>query len=923
MLNRSIRRKLPLLISLLLAGVVAAVSLAAYSSVERALLASLTRDLTTAAGQLVASLEESAKITRVGGRKFASDSAVLTFLSQGDASSKIQAEQLLEARRNRSSRRVGLAIWDRHRRPLISVGQDHSGARQLARGQFGADDGIASDSGVLLRLLACGDTISLGVLSAVFKPASDGSFTPDTVGFVAEYRSILGGSQVRLIRGLIGSEAHFALGSREGGVWTNLDRRVAGPPSTTPNGTLARITDPTGTARLGIMLPVAGTDWQVWVDMPESVVFGPARNVLQVILTIALAAIALGAFGAWLLSKGITGPLAEVALAAKGITAGDYSRRALVSRSDELGVLATSFNSMAARVEETTHSLERQAVELEYQFMQSQALAEELEVANKELTEALRSVEESADASAVAGRRYQRLVENATDLIAVVDAEGRFLYASPAHERVFGTPAEELIGQPSLDRVLPEDRPEVERRIAEAILHPGESVAARYRFQHADGTWRHIEAHGVNLLDDPAIGGIVVNARDVTAQQHLENQLLQAQKMEAVGRFAGGVAHDFNNILTAIKSYCQLALDELDESATVREDVLEIERAADRAAALTRQILAFSRQQVLRPRILDLNETIGGIENMLRRLMMTDVALETRLAADLGSVEADPGQIEQVLMNLVVNARDAMPEGGHITIATANGNGANSQPELEPHGFPPGPYVVLAVSDTGEGMSRETQEKIFEPFFTTKDQGKGTGLGLSTVYGIVKQSGGYICVYSEPGQGTTFKIFLPRADVTAEHRIPSLAGLARPGGPERILLVEDDKVLRSISRRVLTRVGYEVLEAENGCEALLMIDEHGNGISLVITDLIMPKMRGTELLSEIRKRHGWLPVLLVSGYTEDAMIRKGSIDADTNFLEKPFTPDVLVRAVRKILDGRNLFAGSAAGVGSRRVLPVS
>jgi signal transduction histidine kinase/ActR/RegA family two-component response regulator len=448
-------------------------------------------------------------------------------------------------------------------------------------------------------------------------------------------------------------------------------------------------------------------------------------------------------------------------------------------------------------------------------------------------------------------------------------------------------------------------------------------VAVRYRFQHADGTWRHIEAEGVNLLDDPAIGGIVVNSRDVTAQQRLENQLLQAQKMEAVGRFAGGVAHDFNNILTAIKSYSQLALDELNESSPVREDLLEIERAADRAATLTRQILAFSRQQVLRPRVLDLNETIGGIENMLRRLMMTDVALETRLAADLGSVEADPGQIEQVLMNLVVNARDAMPEGGHITIATANGDGPNSQPVLEPHGFPPGPYVVLTVSDTGEGMSRETQAKIFEPFFTTKDQGKGTGLGLSTVYGIIKQSGGYICVYSESGQGTTFKIFLPRVDVTAEHRIPSVAGLPRAGGPECILLVEDDSVLRAISRRVLTRVGYEVLEAENGCDALLMIEEHGNGISLVITDLIMPKMRGTELLSEIRKRHGWLPVLLVSGYTEDAMIRKGSIDADTNFLEKPFTPDVLIRAVRKILDGRNLVAAPVGGVGSRRLNPVS
>ena len=545
----------------------------------------------------------------------------------------------------------------------------------------------------------------------------------------------------------------------------------------------------------------------------------------------------------------------------------------------------------AVELEEQAAELEEQAVELEQQVEESQALA--------------RDLEESSETVRAAERRYRSVVEHASDLVAVLDSDGHFSYASPASERILGIAPAELTGTDPLDLVHPEDLPRAQEMLADMRRSPDRLVATQLRSRHADGSWRVVELRGVNLLDDPAVGGMVFNTRDLTEQHQLEAQLLQAQKMEAVGRLAGGIAHDFNNMLTAIKSYSQLALDELEEGAPVRDDVREIDRAADRAAALTRQLLAFSRQQVLRPRVLDLNETVEGLESMLRRLLMEDVTLEVRLDPEIGQVEADPGQIEQVLMNLVVNARDAMPHGGQLTVGTSNVViEEDTRLEYGSSVFAAGRYVVLAVSDTGAGMDRETQAKIFDPFFTTKEQGKGTGLGLSTVYGIVKQSGGYIWVYSEPGQGTTFKVYLPRVDERAAYISPlSVPAISAPGaaGAARILVVEDDETVRAVTRRILERAGHETLEAANGEEALGLVEARGTGIALVITDLIMPEMRGTELARRLRERFPELKVLLVSGYTEDAVMRQRTFDSETAFLEKPFTPDGLVRAVRTAL----------------------
>jgi nitrogen-specific signal transduction histidine kinase len=396
----------------------------------------------------------------------------------------------------------------------------------------------------------------------------------------------------------------------------------------------------------------------------------------------------------------------------------------------------------------------------------------------------------------------------------------------------------------------------------------------------------------------------LVLAHDVTAQRHLEEQLRQSQKMEAVGQLAGGIAHDFNNLLTAILGSTQLLLHNMPPEDPRREDAEEIKLAGHRAAELTRQLLAFSRRQVLAPKVLDLNAVVANMERMLRRLLGEDIELVTSLDATAGAVNADPGQLEQVLLNLAVNARDAMPPpgGGRLSIETARFTLHEEHVERR-HRLPPGDYACLVVGDTGVGMDEATQAHLFEPFFTTKEVGKGTGLGLATVYGIVKQSGGYIWVYSERGRGTTVKVYLPRVPGVAEAPPLAPAPSEVRGGHETVLLVEDAAPVRALARRSLEARGYRVLDASDGPAALELSARHGAPIDLLVTDVVMPGMSGRELAERLAPVRPRMKVLYTSGYTDDAMVRQGVLTAGVAFLQKPFVPDSLARKVREVLDG--------------------
>ncbi len=494
------------------------------------------------------------------------------------------------------------------------------------------------------------------------------------------------------------------------------------------------------------------------------------------------------------------------------------------------------------------------------------------------------------------------------DAVVTTDAEGRVTFLNAAAEELSGWTRADALGRPydqvfsildQTTRLPPVDR------VARALQDGASGNFSNHTLLiRRDTAERHIE-HSVAPIRQglqEEIGGCVIVFSDVSERKDLEEKLRQVQKLDAIGKLAGGIAHDFNNAITAIIGYAEMILLRVNEVDPLYKDARQIVRAAEHSARLTHQLLAFSRKQVLQPRALDLKEELAQVEGMVRRLIGERITLATDIAPDLAQTMADSGQIQQVVLNLAINARDAMPDGGRMTIALRNTTLTAAEALHIPDGRP-GEFVLLTVADTGTGMSRETMARIFEPFFTTKEAGKGTGLGLATCHGIVKQTAGMIAVSSVLGQGTTFSVYLPKAEGHVPATVHAFNSHELPRGTETILLVEDEEILRELGSQVLSSLGYRVIAAEDGTAATLKFaDRHAHGIDLVVTDLMMPRMTGRELIAWITEHIGRMPVLFMSGYTDDEIIRNAVQGAEVEYLQKPFTPNALARKIREVLD---------------------
>ena len=494
------------------------------------------------------------------------------------------------------------------------------------------------------------------------------------------------------------------------------------------------------------------------------------------------------------------------------------------------------------------------------------------------------------------------VVAHSNDAIIACTLEGKIVSWNIGAERVYGYPSEEVVGK-QLDMLIPPDRLD-EFPQALTMVKRGESLA-NYETMRLRKDGKRIS---VSLTDSPIRGeggritGLSSIARDITERKKLEEELLQSQKMDAVGRLAGGIAHDFNNILTAILGYSDLIIGQIDERQWMYKHLSEIRKAADFAASLTHQLLAFSRRQPLFLRVFSINDTVNNMQKMLQRVIGEHIEIRTQLKADIGRLKADPSQLEQVLLNLCVNARDAMPKGGAISIETSDVTYFLDD-FYSVNEMPAGEYVKLTISDTGTGMTPEVKKHIFEPFFTTKDKGQGTGLGLATCYGIVKQSGGYITVDSHLGVGTTFSIYLPRVDETGEKSSARKEVGQLPGGNETVLYVEDEITVRSLTAHVLRRLGYTVLEAGSGKQARDAIENHnGREVDLLFSDVVLPDAGGKELADWMRETRTRTKLLFTSGYVDESILKRHGLEMGTAFLQKPFTPADLARKVREVLD---------------------
>ena len=886
--NQSIRRKLPLLITGLLAVVVTAFSWLAYSQLASALLATAGERVIAASQRLSTAFSESDSRLRRDGTPMTRDSSLKRALRAPSESHVAAAQKVLDSERARSKQRILVELYNRRGERVVL--SEAPGSHSAALANRAPVKGLFPTQALVGPLVASGDTVFTETRLPILGSAND------TLGYLREFTGLSSDQSGQLIRGLIGPQAVLLIGNTDGSVWTDLKARVDGPRNAGAPGTVKQTTDADGTQWLGSVTTVSHIPWLVWVALPRSAVIAQAREFLYRIGVIAIALIVLGTLAAIILSARLVAPLVNVTHAAEGIAAGDYSRRVTIKRDDEIGRLAASFNEMASEIQIGTSNLEQQQTELELQQV-------ELEATNQELQETLALATEARDAAEHAQVRSAAVLAASLDCIITIDQHGNIVEFNQAAEATFGYAAADTIGKPLHELIIPPSHRAAHQRGMAHFMATGQAPILGVRMElpamRADGSEFPVELAITRVPVDgpPLFTGFL---RDLSQRKALEDQLQQSQKMDAVGRLAGGVAHDFNNILTVILSYTELLLDDYKGNGSVRADIVHVRTAAERAAELTRQLLAFSRKQVMHPTVLDMNAVVGELHSMLGRVIREDVRLETKLGGGIWPISVDRSQLEQVLMNLAVNARDAMPNGGSLLIETSNVELDAAYVALHP-GAMAGRHVALSVSDTGTGMDAATRGRVFEPFFTTKGPGKGTGLGLSTVYGIVKQSGGSIWLYSEPGRGTSIKVYFPRHEGSIEEAVPLTEVPVAAQREATVLLVEDDEAVRAATRRILERCGYAVIEACEAGTALELIRGSEYEFDVVLTDAVMPGMSGLQLAECLATERPDLPLVLASGYTEDAISRGGPLAPNAVFLEKPFTVHALSRTIADVL----------------------
>ena len=771
---------------------------------------------------------------------------------------------------------LSIQIWNAAGDVLFSSSPVSSRLDNTARRDLLALLGPA-DSSAVAPFRVDGDTIWYAVLGPIRRggPVSE---------YAVVWRRLSSADDSRSITDLIGTHANLSLGNTRGDAWSDMSVPTP-PPPTPPPGTTSETfigQDARGERVLASRASIDGSPWTVAVEFPYSEVVSPIMGLARRLALFGTLLVLLGGLIAVWIARNLARPIGELARAAEGLRAGDYSRRAPNSRTDEIGELAHAFNEMAGAISDARVKLESHAQQAEQR--------------GSELADALR---ENARTMA----ELDAVLTSAPVGFAFHDRDLRYVRVNERLATALGHTPAEIIGRRPSD-VLPGIGADIEEGLSRALAtdqavldlelgSPGSKRGEAGREWLA--TMFPVRTRNWELV---GVGSVLV---DMSAYKGLERQFLQAQRMDAVGRLAGGIAHDFNNILTAIASFTEFAIRALPSEHAAVDDLEQVRGAVQRAAGLIRQLLAFSRQQVMQPVVLNLSDVVRNLVPMLRRLIPESVALHSFLDPELWAIRADPVQIEQILVNLVVNARDAMPNGGTLTITTSQATLDEAYIREGHRDAAIGDYAVLSVSDSGIGMDAATKARVFEPFFTTKAPGHGTGLGLSTVYGIVKQNGGSIWLYSEPGRGTTVKIFLRRHDHPDERRITTEHPAQIETRPALILLVEDDDLVRTAALRALRKRGHRVLEAVDGEAALSALAREKEPVDLVITDLVMPRLGGRELGERLRAMGNEAAILYMSGYTGDAVTQRAMLDEGAEFLEKPFTPDKLLQRVDEIL----------------------